>query len=62
MEISNERLQEFCDAYKIDFGEDISLEDAREILSRLMTLYELLRLPLPGKPTEKDSTIMLHCD
>ena len=53
MEISKVRLQEFRDAYKNDFGDDISKEEAREILSRLVTLYELLRTPLSDKPIEE---------
>ena len=53
MDISQVRLQEFRDAYKNDFGDDISEEEAREILSRLVTLYELLRTPLPDKPIEE---------
>ena len=46
MTISAERLKEFQHAYQRDFGAEISVEEAREMLSRLVTLYEqLLRLP-----------------
>ena len=47
MTITVERLREFQDAYKADFGEEITVEEAREMLSRLVTLYELLLRPLP---------------
>lgn len=46
MAITNERLREFQEAYKQDFDEDISPEEAREMLSRLVTFYELLLRPL----------------
>jgi hypothetical protein len=49
MMISNERLEEFQDAYRDDFGADISAEEAREILSRLVTLYDRLRRPFPDE-------------
>lgn len=54
MNISNERLQEFQDAYKQDFDNDISPEAAREMLSRLVTYYEQLLQPLPGDPLRED--------
>lgn len=47
MIISNERLEEFRRAYKEDFGEDCTMEEAREMLSRLVTLAELLAKELP---------------
>lgn len=54
MMISNERLEEFQDAYRDDFGADISTEEAREILSRLVTLYDLLRRPFPDGEEETE--------
>lgn len=54
MNISNERLQEFQDAYKLDFEEDISPESAREMLSRLIAFYEQLLQPLPGDSVSQD--------
>jgi hypothetical protein len=47
MMISDTRLREFQEAYKQDFGEQITLEQAREMLSRLVALYEALARPLP---------------
>lgn len=55
MEITNERLREFQEAYKQDFGEDISPEEAREMLSRLATFYELLLRPLPNNDDEHET-------
>jgi hypothetical protein len=49
MEITDERLREYQYAYAKDFGEEISLPDAREQLSRLVTLYELILRPFPEK-------------
>lgn len=53
MNITEERLREFQEAYKTDFGEEISQEEAREMLSRVVTLYELLMRPLPDDSKEK---------
>lgn len=50
MTISHEHLKKFQDAYKQDFGDDISPEEARAMLARLVTLYELLMRPLPENP------------
>lgn len=47
MEISDERLREFQDAYKTDFGEDISPDEARAMMQRLAVFYELVARPLP---------------
>jgi hypothetical protein len=47
MNIADARLQEFQEAYKMDFGEDISEEEAREMLSRLVTVIAILARPLP---------------
>jgi hypothetical protein len=55
MEITIERLREFQDAYKKDFGEDFSPEEAREMLSRLVTFYELLLRPLPHNDEQKET-------
>ena len=42
MEIASHRLTEFCAAYQQDFGESISADEAREMLSRLVTFYALV--------------------
>lgn len=53
MNITEERLQEFQEAYKIDFGEEITTEQARVMLFRVTTLYELLLQPVPEDAKEK---------
>jgi hypothetical protein len=52
MQISDDRLEEFRRIYKEATGEEITLEEAREVAQRLVTLYKLLAQPLPdsGKP------------
>jgi hypothetical protein len=52
MQLSDERLRQFHEAYKDDFGEEITLDQAREMLTRLVTLYEVLLRPLPGSQGE----------
>jgi hypothetical protein len=51
MEITSEELQGFINAYAIDFGEEISVDEAREMLTRLVQLYERVSEPLPVPPT-----------
>ncbi len=52
MNTSDERLSEFIKLYSEEFSEDISVGDAREMLIRLMTLYQLLVRPLPNEKRE----------
>ena len=54
MKIRDDRLKEFQDAYKADFGEEITIAEAREMLSRLVTLYELLLRPFPESQIENE--------
>jgi hypothetical protein len=53
MQFSDERVREFQEAYKEEFGEEISSDDAREMLRRLVTLYEVLLRPLPERKEEE---------
>lgn len=55
MEITNERPREFQEVYKQDFGEDISQEEAREKLSRLVMFYELLLRPLQHNDDKQET-------
>ncbi len=50
----DERLREFQAAYKEDFGEDITLAEAREMLHRLVFLYEALSKPVSDKGNSFD--------
>ena len=51
MRITPERMREFQEAYRNDFGEAIGEAEAQEMLCRLVTLYRVLLRPLP--PTEE---------
>ncbi len=55
MEITTTRLHEFQEAYEHDFGETITQDEAREMLTRLVTLYELVMRPLPVSKDEASS-------
>jgi hypothetical protein len=50
MEITDQEISAFQDAYEIDFGEAINADQAREMLTRLVILYERLAEPLPALP------------
>jgi hypothetical protein len=55
MPISDERVKEFAQAYKKEFNEDISLDEARDMLTRLVILYTVIARLLPGEASgEKD--------
>jgi hypothetical protein len=47
MQLSVDRLREIQEAYKADFNEEITLEEAREIFQRLLAFYEVVLSPLP---------------
>ena len=49
MQLSDDAIREYQELYKQDFGEEISFEEAREIATRLVTLYVLLRQRLPNE-------------
>jgi hypothetical protein len=49
MMLANESIAKFQIAYKESYDEDISVEEAREMASRIKLLYELLARPLPGE-------------
>jgi hypothetical protein len=48
MRVSDEALDEFIKIYKKEFKEKISREEAREMASRLLTLYQLLSQKPPN--------------
>lgn len=50
MSISEERVRDYIRVYKEEFGDDLSLDQGREMLTRLVTLYDLLARPLPDEP------------
>jgi hypothetical protein len=49
MEISDKELCAFQEAYEVDFGETITEDEARGMLTRLAVLYERLAEPLPSR-------------
>ena len=44
-----ERVHEFMQIYKDEYNEDITEDEAREYIRRLMHLYTLLTEPLPSE-------------
>jgi hypothetical protein len=53
MTISQQRVEEFREAYRKEYGEDVSEAEARDMLTRLVVLYEMLARPLPD-PTDSE--------
>jgi hypothetical protein len=53
MIISEDQTRVFICAYKEEFGDELSVDQARKMLTRLVTLYDLLARPLPsGAPQQ----------
>lgn len=50
MNFTDEELRQFQDAYSIDFGDTLTADEARDMLTRLVLLYERLAQPLPEQP------------
>ena len=46
MQIREESIKEYMELYREDFGEELTIEEAREITSRLVELYRVLCRPL----------------
>jgi hypothetical protein len=42
-----DRLQQFMQIYKKEYEEDVTEDEAREYIARLMRLYEVAARPLP---------------
>ena len=51
MEVSDEELEEFRRTYKKEYGEKLSVDEAREMAQRLLVLMDLLIRPLPKERT-----------
>jgi len=54
MSISDERVRDFIRVYKEEFGDDLSIDQGREMLTRLVVLYQLLARPLPDEGRRRD--------
>lgn len=59
MRLSDESLRRFMHHYKEFYGEDLTINDARAMASRVALLYERLAQPLPD---EDDITPLLQVD
>lgn len=47
--VSPERLEEFRRIYKETYSEDIIAEEAAEMTSRVLALYDILSRPMPAE-------------
>ena len=54
MAVSQHRVEEFREAYRKEYGEDISEAEARDMFTRLVVLYEMLARPLPDLPDPEE--------
>lgn len=54
VQLSDESLEEFIVLYKEETGEELTIPEAREIVSRLVTLYVLLARPLPSERAKEE--------
>jgi hypothetical protein len=57
MSISEERVREFIRVYKEEFGDDLSVNEALDMLTRLVVLYRLIARPLPNEKPRRDQDI-----
>ena len=53
MQLTEEDIKEFQAIWKAESGETLATDDARHCATRLMHLYLLLVLPLPGDQTHE---------
>lgn len=49
MQNSDDALNEFMALYQSEFGKEISRQDAIEMTTRLIGLYQIIYRPLPGE-------------
>jgi hypothetical protein len=55
MQLSDAAIQEYIRLYREDFGEELSIGEARVIATRLVTLYEVLCRPVPEENATQPS-------
>jgi hypothetical protein len=46
---TDEAIEEFRELYKAEFGKELLLQEAVEMTTRLINLYQLIYRPLPGE-------------
>ena len=51
--VSDNRAVEFAEAYREEFGEEISPEEASILLHKLTEFYFMISMPLPGDTPAK---------
>jgi len=49
MRVSEEGLKKFIEIYREEFGEDISIPDARVMATELLNLYKVIYRPIDEK-------------
>jgi flagellin-specific chaperone FliS len=54
MKLTDQDVQEYKRVHEEEFGELISDDEAREIATRVIQLYEILIQPLPDENTTAD--------
>jgi hypothetical protein len=57
MSISDESVRDFIRVYKEEFGDELSVDQGREMLARLVVLYELLSRPLPDEGCQRQDVV-----
>lgn len=61
MRLSDQAVREYIQLYKADFGEEVTLEEGREIATRLLALYRIFSKPVPAKrPMLPDGPVELN--
>jgi len=49
MQISDDALDEFMALYRVEFGKELSRQEALEMATRMINLYQIIYRPLPGE-------------
>ncbi len=52
VQLTKEQIEEFREAYKLDFGEEIPYEEAVEVYTNLVNLALKIYRPCPGELEE----------
>ncbi len=52
MQLDNEAIKAFQEAYKKDFGKEISAEEAEAMGQRLISLFSVIYKPIPKLESE----------
>ena len=56
MRLDDASVQAFADIWKLQFGEELTLEQARTEAQRLLDFYAALAEPLPAEESQEDVT------